>query len=247
MALKLSSRQQAQLDSAKDTVAELVAAVDQIASTAAHHAAEVSQAGQVVAEISSEAERVAGGIERLSGAVSQIATMGAAGQKTLETALVGIRSVSESTGAAAEKTRDLGQRSEAIGTILTEISAIAAQTNLLALNAAIEAARAGEAGKGFAVVAEEVRKLADRSVQSAQKINTILVALQDGVKEVGRAMENGAVMARGGAVQAGAHEGGGHHGTEERRSRHLGSSPNRGIARPRPGRSWSRRRAERRP
>ncbi|HYF80867.1 MAG TPA: methyl-accepting chemotaxis protein [Symbiobacteriaceae bacterium] len=198
-----TEHQQAQLDSAKDTVAELVAAVDQIASTAAHQAAEVSQAGQVVAEITAEADRVAGGIERLSGAVSQIATMGTAGQKTLETALVGIRSVSESAGAAVEKTRDLGQRSEAIGTILTEISAIAAQTNLLALNAAIEAARAGEAGKGFAVVAEEVRKLADRSVQSAQKINTILAALQDGVREVSKAMENGAVMAQSGAAQAG--------------------------------------------
>lgn len=77
----------------------------------------------------------------------------------------------------------LDEKTQHIGVILESISAIAVQTNLLALNASIEAARAGEHGKGFAVVADEIRKLAEESSDSAEKIQKIVTDIQSDSKK----------------------------------------------------------------
>jgi aerotaxis receptor len=89
-----------------------------------------------------------------------------------------IQSLATAIQTVATEVEALGASTEEVGEIAGVIRGIADQTNLLALNASIEAARAGEAGRGFAVVANEVRTLADRTMQATRKIDALIVTIQ---------------------------------------------------------------------
>ncbi|MBV7276808.1 chemotaxis protein [Clostridium sp. PL3] len=62
--------------------------------------------------------------------------------------------------------------------ILEMIRSISTKSNMLGINAAIEAARVGEQGRGFAVVAGEIRKLAENSHRSIERITEIVKGIQ---------------------------------------------------------------------
>jgi methyl-accepting chemotaxis protein len=101
----------------------------------------------------------------------------------------------EEIGAQIESIRGtvggLAERTRRISTITERVEDFTDQSNLLALNATIEAARAGEAGRGFAVVAEEIRNLADRSLQSTHEIRKTLSDIEAAIESAREITERG--------------------------------------------------------
>lgn len=103
------------------------------------------------------------------------------------------RATEDIAGAIHKDIMSLSEQTKSIGDFANIINDIASQTNLLSLNASIEAARAGDAGRGFSVVAEEIRKLADQSLNAAKQIGEIVERIQrqtgETVDSVNRANE----------------------------------------------------------
>ncbi|MGL6281972.1 MAG: methyl-accepting chemotaxis protein [Microcoleaceae cyanobacterium] len=103
----------------------------------------------------------------------------------------GTVSLKDKIGQVQTQILRLSEHLSQIYNITNVVSDLASQTNMLALNASVEAARAGEHGKGFAVVATEIRKLADQSKQSADKINGLIMDIQNSANSTVVVTEDG--------------------------------------------------------
>lgn len=177
-------------------------ATQQIAASNQHQVGSIGRVFEISSQISGAINQVAANAQNSTRLAEEAAQFARQGVTTVEANAASIGLIQTKVGHSVERFREMGWRSEQIGTILETIEDIASQTNLLALNAAIEAARAGEHGKGFAVVADEVRKLAEKSATATQEIAGLVQGIQQTVSEAVIAMEEGAVEVENGVARA---------------------------------------------
>ncbi|MEC0332617.1 methyl-accepting chemotaxis protein [Paenibacillus macerans] len=174
-----------------ETASQLAASSEELTAGTEQNAKAVEHVVELVQEASGDAESQAAssaesaktmeemsmGIRKIAEASSTIVqsssqTVSDVQNGSEKVAQVGLQmeEIRRSTRESAELMQQMSELSAFVAEMSGSISDIAGQTNLLALNAAIEAARAGEEGRGFAVVAGEVRKLAEQSRVTADRI-----------------------------------------------------------------------------
>lgn len=109
-----------------------------------------------------------------------------------------ISRISDSTGKLSETTshlkeaqdtmsitaKDARDQVQATSKVTEIVKRIASQSNILGLNAGIEATRAGANGRAFQVVANEVRKLANESVNAVQQVEDRIDKMKKAVETI---------------------------------------------------------------
>jgi len=154
---QVTSRNRTSVDSQREQTELLASAITEMSASFAEVARTTHAAEQASDEAQTNSHQGKQSVDQTSSSVSNLSNEILKAEETIE---------------------EVSDNCKHIATILDTIRGIAEQTNLLALNAAIEAARAGEQGRGFAVVADEVRSLAQRTQESTEEINNMIIALQ---------------------------------------------------------------------
>lgn len=164
------------------SVKEIAIAVDEVAAGAQRQAHEAESSNNRMMDFAEKVDNVCSGTDDMGNTIDKATAAVEQGRVIVDELNKKSETTVEITRVLVDNISDVQERSAEIEGFIDTINSIARQTNLLSLNASIEAARAGENGRGFAVVAEEIRKLADESMQAGKNIKDIVGKITETTK-----------------------------------------------------------------
>jgi methyl-accepting chemotaxis protein len=198
--LKISQSMRMRL---KDTVNNLTISSTEISATiteqeslASQQAASVHETTATMTELRASCQQSTEQAQAAVTAAQQALQLAQTGTRAVGETLAGMSDMQQKVQAIAEQIVHLSAQANQIDSISEVVSELANRTNMLALNSSVEATRAGEHGKGFTIVANEIRKLADQSQQSADRISTLVADIQKAVNSTVMVTDEGTKTVR---------------------------------------------------
>ncbi|MFT8352005.1 methyl-accepting chemotaxis protein [Clostridium saccharoperbutylacetonicum] len=156
---------------------EISASIGEVAISTNKESCDFQEISNKLSIFGDEINLVKDNVNLISGDVFIINNKSFEGSRDIEQLNDGIVSVNDSFQRFSTSIEYIQGDMRNVHEITNIINGISEQINLLSFNAAIEAASAGEAGRGFNVIALEVKKLSDKSKESAQSISKIISRL----------------------------------------------------------------------
>ena len=161
-----------------NSIGDITSAIDEQITDVEEHTIMLSEVTVTMEEIAATARQIAEHTDSVVRVAEETLIASSSGDSAVKSTIIGITQTREKVQSIAEKMLVLGQYSTQIGGIVEIINEISENINLLALNAAIEAVGAGESGKRFAIVATEMRKLAEKTIDSTKRIKNLIDEIQ---------------------------------------------------------------------
>lgn len=161
---------------------ELSATIEQAARGAEMQSEQVTATSAAMLQMNTSISGIHHSADNVANVAAQAADKAREGSTLVQDVISAMHDLANKATLVQQSMGDLEHQADGVGRVISVISDIADQTNLLALNAAIEAARAGDAGRGFAVVADEVRKLAEKTMNATSEVIEVIQNIQKGAR-----------------------------------------------------------------